>query len=95
MSRTVGFWLLVAVVVLVIAAAALVQPARNGNVWNGRAHQPAAGVAESEAAAGVAPTDETVRRQDRDLNTMGRRLIDKARQGTARDQGLPPEAPVR
>ncbi len=83
MTRTIGIWMLLGVVVLVIAAVALAQPARNGNVWDGRAHQPSAGVNGSEAAAGVAPSDNTVQRQDRDLDTMGQKLIDKAQQGAA------------
>lgn len=66
-------------VLLLTGATAQAQPARIGNVWNGEAHQPSAGPEQNrEGQAGVAPDDQTARRQQDDLDRMGRQLMDRA-----------------
>ncbi len=67
-------------------------PARNANVYNGRAHQPTAGVQGNEAAAGVAPSGQRAAQENRTLNQIGDKLIDKANKdaATAPPQPRPP-----
>jgi hypothetical protein len=67
--------------------------ARNGNVWNGRAHEPDAGnVIANERAAGVAPSAAQQAQENRDLDRMGQKLTEKARKdaATAPPQPRPP-----
>ncbi len=58
-------------------------PARIGNVWNGRSHQPTAAVKGREAEAGVAAPDQQKSRQNRQLDRLGQKLIDKAQSAGA------------
>jgi hypothetical protein len=67
--------------------------ARNGNVWNGRAHEPDAGsVGANERAAGIAPPTAQQEQESRDLDRMGQALTDKANRDavTAPAQPRPP-----
>ncbi len=58
--------------------------ARNGNVWNGRAHEPDAGnVGSNERAAGVAEPEGQRAQENQDLDRMGRALTEKARRDAA------------
>lgn len=75
-----------------LAQAAAETPARNANIWNGRAHQPEAGnVHADEHAAGVAPAEQRAVQQNRELDQMGQRLIDKANRAAA--EAPPPLRP--
>lgn len=67
-------------------------PARNANVYNGRAHQPTAGVQGNEAAAGVATSDQQATQENHELDQIGRQLTDKANKdaATAPPQPRPP-----
>ena len=58
-------------------------PARIGNVWNGKSHQPTAAVKGREAEAGVAAPDQQKAQQNRQLDRMGQKLIDKAQNAGA------------
>jgi hypothetical protein len=58
-------------------------PTRNGNVWDGRAHQPTTGVRQQERAAGVAPSEQQQRALDRDVEQLGNTVQQQARQPTA------------
>lgn len=72
--------------------------ARNGNVWNGRAHEPDAGnVIANERAAGIAPPAAQQEQENRDLDRMGQMLTEKARKdaATAPPQPRPPNASGR
>lgn len=65
--------------------------ARNGNVWNGRAHEPDAGnVIANERAAGVAPSVAQQAQENQDLDRMGQRLTEKARKDAATAPPRPP-----
>ena len=83
-------------VLLLPGTAVLAQPARNANRWDGQAHQPTAGSTHArESQAGVAPSDQHARQQDRDLNAIGKQLTDRAGQdakipGTANTYGVQP-----
>ncbi|CAH2598601.1 conserved exported protein of unknown function [Rhodovastum atsumiense] len=69
---------------LLLPAVATGQPARNGNVWDGTAHQPGAtGVEDSQRRAGVAPSDAQARQEEQDLDRIGRQLNDRAAQDAA------------
>jgi hypothetical protein len=58
---------------------AMAQPQRQGNVWGGAAHQPAAGSVQSdEHAAGIAPTDSQLQREDQDLAQINREVLQRA-----------------
>jgi hypothetical protein len=62
-------------------------PARNGNIWDNRAHQPDQGsVRANESRAGIALPELQARSEDQELQQLGQTLIEKARRG-AQDLG--------
>lgn len=69
----------------ILVPAVAVAQARNGNVYDGTAHQPTAGVQQNERAAGVAPSQQTIQNQNADLDSMGRKLLNDARQNAHAD----------
>ncbi|HEX3348879.1 MAG TPA: hypothetical protein VHS58_12340 [Acetobacteraceae bacterium] len=70
----------IAASVLVAPAAAMAQ-ARNGNVYDGTAHEPNPGVVHrAEKSAGIAPSQQTVQSDDQELQAIGRQLTNQANQ---------------
>jgi hypothetical protein len=58
--------------------------ARNGNVWDGRHHEPEAGtVRANERAAGIAPSQQQQTEQNQTLDQIGRQLTEKAQRDAA------------
>ncbi len=75
---------LVASAWLIPAAAQTAPPARDGNRWDGVAHQPTRdAVAAEEQHAGVAPSSAERHQQDTELQRLGNREL--------RDAGAPPQ----
>ena len=76
---------------LVLAAhtAAVAQmPARNGNVWDGKSHEPPAGAVQSnENSAGVAPPAGQQQKENDFVENQAKALVDK----THRDVGEAPK----
>jgi hypothetical protein len=71
--------LLAAALVLPAAASAHVTT-RVGNIYNGQNHEPwAPEVYDNETAAGVAPSQQQLMRQDRDVDAIGQLLLDRAK----------------
>jgi len=69
-----------AAAILALPAAAFAQ-ARNGNVYDGLAHEPAAGpVRQDEQAAGVAPSQGTANAENRELENLDQQLTNQAAQ---------------
>ena len=66
-----------AVLVVAMPIAAHAQ-ARNGNVYDGTAHQPSAGVVGQEQRAGVAPAPAQADAENHDLSRMNTALLQKA-----------------
>ena len=53
--------------------------ARNGNIWNGRDHQPDASTTrQAERTAGIAPSSRQQQSTDRELNAIGDQLIERS-----------------
>ncbi len=69
-----------AVLVAAFAPALAFAQARNGNVYDGTAHQPTAGVATEEKNAGVAPPPQVQANENRTLGTLDNELLTKAHQ---------------
>ena len=94
MTRPVRLPLLLAALLLALPAASpRAQPARNGNVWNGESHEPAAGAVQgNEAAAGVAPPAQKAQQENHDLAVMDRTLTQRAKQD-ANQMPPPPQPP--
>ena len=93
MSRKLTYGAAMALLVASLAPGLAHAQARNGNVWNGRAHEPDAGsVGANERAAGVAPPTAQQQQENRDLDRMGQALTEKARRdaATAPPQPRPP-----
>jgi hypothetical protein len=71
--------ILVAGLMAVGSGAALAQaPARNGNVWDGKSHQPSAGAVQSnENAAGVTPPQPQQQNENDFVEKQAKALVDK------------------
>jgi hypothetical protein len=79
MTLRLAVWLVALAPTIAAAQTARNGPARNGNVWDGKAHQPtAADVTGRERQSGIAPPDPHARAQQEDLDRMGRQLTDRA-----------------
>ncbi len=77
---------------LLLAVPAAAQPARNGNVYNGTAHEPAPGpVHGNESAAGVALPPQKAQQQNNELESLNKQLTDKANRDPAK--GTPTPSP--
>lgn len=68
---------------LVLAAGAAqaqgAPPTRNGNVYDGTAHEPSApSVAGAERAEGVAPSEQRQKQEDREIEQLNRELQQRA-----------------
>jgi hypothetical protein len=81
LARGIGFGIGLDLLVILAAGAApgFAQatsgvPAREGNVWNHKDHQPTAAVGGAEQHAGVAPTQQQARRDDEELARLNRQL---------------------
>jgi hypothetical protein len=62
-------------------------PARNGNVWDGKSHQPSAGAVRSnEHAAGIAPPQPQQQNENEFVEKQAKALVDK----THREVGQSP-----
>jgi len=69
-------------------------PAREGNTWDWRHHQPTrAGVQRRERAAGVAPSSARQKALDRQVKQLDRQLLGHRPNGAARSPG-PRERPL-
>ncbi len=76
---------------LLLAIPAGAQPARNGNVYNGTAHQPAPGpVHGNESAAGVALPQQQEQQRNKEVETLNKQLTDKANHDPAKGTPTPP-----
>ena len=94
MSRKLAHGAATALLVASLASGLAHAQARNGNVWNGRAHEPDAGsVGANERAAGIAPPTAQQDQENRELDRMGQTLTEKARRdaATAPPQPRPPD----
>jgi hypothetical protein len=61
----------------ILAATAQAQPARNGNVWDGKSHEPAAGAVESQQrSAGVAPAPEKEKALNNEVDNTADKLLE-------------------
>jgi hypothetical protein len=66
-------------IALVIAGPALAQSPRNGNVWNGVAHQPNVPVVRSdEKAKGILASPQEQLRRDDVLDRLGREMLERS-----------------
>ena len=80
MTRITAF---IAAGLLAVPAAAFAQ-ARNGNVYDGTAHEPVPGtVRQDERAAGIAPSQQTLQSWDQTLGAIDRQLTQQTQQDTA------------
>ena len=89
---------LLASVTLLLPAVAGAQTARNGNVYNGTAHEPAAGpVHGNEKAAGVAQPPGQAEHQTNEVESLNKQLTEKADHDPAKNTPapLPPNASGR
>jgi hypothetical protein len=69
-----------ALLIVALPAAAEAQATREGNIYNGVDHQPTQGVITQEQHAGVAPSPGQLQNEDRTLNQLDSRLLNKAHQ---------------
>lgn len=70
-------WVAAGMLALPVAAHA---QARNGNVYDGTAHQPTAAVHSEERAAGVAPSNQREQAENHDLGAINNQLLQRANQ---------------
>jgi hypothetical protein len=69
----------VALLLFVVPSAIAQQTDRNGNVWNGKDHEPnPAAVQSKEKAAGIAPSPTEQQRQNALIEGQARNLINKS-----------------
>jgi hypothetical protein len=81
---------LLASVTLLLPAASGAQTARNGNIYNGTAHEPSPGPVHSdEKAAGVALPPNQAEQQTNEVESLDKQLTEKADHDPAKNTPAP------